>query len=362
MNLQGFVEALLVNIGILAGIDNPQYKISPVGFTRMLLENPTTAKISNAAQIQSGAERTLKVRYAVRGLESDVSAVDDCETPTGLTYLETALGHASFSKLGLFISDDDMRKYQDDAQKTLAVGTPSAPLMVPLYEALLVKINGIIQKMNYTLLASMATQWGVNAVTGSTAAQTVTFGNSLSMEDGVIKLISDYQMNEGFETPLIVGNGAVANYNIAQGLKVAADQYGFASNQTFKFYNDFRSTTAWGANHFGVFMPGMVGLVDFNKNVGPYAGQKGESFFFTIPVPVQLANGELTALVFDAQLKYIDCPVTVDDVTTPRGWQLIISKNYGLYVAPNNMFAGSDRLTGVRGAFHYVGAIDGSES
>ncbi|MBN2787423.1 MAG: Ig domain-containing protein [Paludibacteraceae bacterium] len=359
MNLIGFVQALLISIGAFAGLDNPQYKITPVGFTRMLLENPTTAKISNAKQILEGAERELKVRYAQRGLESDVSSIDDCETPTGLTYKETTIGRPLFSKLGIFISDDDMRKYQNEAQTIVNGGNPASPIMAPLYEAILVKINGIIQKMDANLLAAMATSWGKNAVTGSATAQTVNFANSLSMTDGIVKLISDYQFNEGNETPIIVGNGVVANYNLTQGLKSAADQFGFGANQTFRFYNDLRSTTAWGVNHFGVFMPGMIGLVDFNKNVGPYAGEKGGSYFFTMPVPIQLANGQLSALTFDCQLKYIDCPTIVEEaVTVPRGWQLIISKSYGLYVAPADMFAATDRLTGVRGAFHYVGAYD----
>jgi len=359
MNLIGFVQALLTNIGLLAGLDNPQYKITPAGFLQMLLENPTTAKISNAKEIMSGAERELKVRYAQRGLESEITDVDDCETPVGLSYNETTIGRPLFSKLGIFISDDDFRKYQDDAQRTLSQGTPSAPLMVPLYEAILVKVNGLIQKINYNLLAAQATNWGNNAVTGANTPVNINFQNSLDMNDGIVKLITDYQFNEGVEAPLIVGNGIINNYNITQRLKVAADQFGFASNPTFKFYNDFRSATAWGANHFGVFTPGLIGFVDFNKNVGAYAGMKGGSLFFTLPIPVMLANGQLSSLVLDCQLKYNDCPITetVDTATTtiPRGWNLIISKSYGLFNAPNDMFAATDRLTGVNGSFHYIG-------
>lgn len=355
MNLIGFVQALLINIGLIAGLDNPQYKITPVGFMQMLLENPTTAKISNLKEISSGKERELKVRYAQRGLESDVTDTDDCETPLGLAYKETSIGRPLFSKMGIFISDDDFRKYQDDAQRTLSAGTPSTPLMVPLYEALLVKINGIVQKMNANLLLAQSTKWGKNAVTGAATPVNVNFANSISMTDGVVKLLTDYQFNEGVAAPIIVGNGVVHNYNIAQGLKTASDQFGYGSNKTFQFYNDYRSVSAWGANHFGVFTPDMVGLVDFNRNVGPYAGEKGGSYFFTLPVPAMLANGQLTALVFDCQLKYQDCPVTVGEETVPRGWHLIISKSYGLFNAPNDMFAATDRLNGVNGSLHYIG-------
>ena len=357
MNLIGFVQALLINIGVLAGLDNPQYKITPVGFMQMLLENPTTAKLSNERAIQSGAERVLKVRYAQRGLESDVTDEDNCETTITLAHKEYEIGRPFYSKLGIYITDEDMRKYQDDAQRTLAAGTPPEPFMVPLYEAVLVKINGIIQKMNATLLAAQTTKWGVNVVTGGNAAQTVNFGTSIDMQDGIVKLITDYQLNEGVETPIIVGNGAVNNYNIAQRIKAAADAQGFASNPTARFYNDFRSSTAWGVNHFGVFTPGMIGLVDFNRNVGAYAGEKGGSMFFTLPVPVMLANGQLTSLVFDCQLKYSDCPIIENGVqVADRGWHLLISKSYGLFNAPDDMFADTDRLRGVNGAFHYIGA------
>ena len=362
MNLQGFVQALLINIGILAGLDNPQYKITPVGFLQMLLENPTTAKISNAKDIMNGKERELKVRYAQRGLESEITDTDDCETPVSLTYKEATIGRPLFSKLGIFISDDEMRKYQDDAQSTLAQGTPAAPLMVPLYEALLVKVNGLIQKMNTNLLAAQSTKWGKNVVSGATTATAIKFGDTIKMNDGVVKLISDYELNEGVESPILVGNGVIANYNISQGLKVAADQFGFASNKTFRFYNDFKSVTSWGAGHFGMFTPGLIGLVDFNKNVGEYAGLKGGSYFFTLPVPVQLANGQLTSLVFDCQLKYQDCPVTTgtgdDAVVTPRGWHLLVSKSYGLFNAPSDLYADADRLTGVNGSFHYTASYE----
>jgi hypothetical protein len=57
MNLVGFVQALLINIGAISGLNNPQYMVTPVGFLQMLLENPTTLQISNLAQIQSGQDK-----------------------------------------------------------------------------------------------------------------------------------------------------------------------------------------------------------------------------------------------------------------------------------------------------------------
>ena len=355
MNLIGLVQALLININYLAGLEDPQYKVTPVGFLRMLLENPVTAKISNAKQIQNGLERTLKVRYMQRGLESDVTDKDDCDTPIGATWKETEIGRPLFNKIGIFISDEEMRKWQEEANKTLAAGTPSEPMMVGLYEVMIVKLNGLIQKIDSNLLSAQSTKWGVNAASGSAVARAINFSNTIDMEDGIIKLITDVQLNEIAGEPVVVGNGIINAWQIAQSKKAGTDAQGFSST-SIRYYDDINSVSKWGANHFGVFAPGLTGFVDFNKNVGAYAGVKGGSIFFTIPVPVVLANGTLSSLVFDAQLKYEDCPIydEAGDKIADRGWKLILSKSYGLFNAPNDMFAAGDRLAGYNGALHYV--------
>ena len=67
-------------------------------------------------------------------------------------------------------------------------------------------------------------------------------------------------------------------------------------------YVDPKTATKWGANHFGVFAKGSIGFVPYNKNVGGYAGERGGSAYFTLPMPVQLANGELSNLLLGAKL------------------------------------------------------------
>lgn len=355
MNLIGFVQALLVNISAIAGLNDPQYKVTPVGFLQMLLENPVTAKISNAKQINEGLERELKVRYMQRGLESEVTEKDDCETPIGATWKETTIGRPLYNKIGIFISDEEMRKWQSEANKTIVTGTPGGPLMVGLYEVMLVKLNGLIQKINSSLLSAQATKWGKNIAIGDNSPGTLNFGNSLDMNDGIMKLITDCQLNEIAGEPVVVGNGIINAWQLTQQRKTGVDAQGFGS-ANIKYYNDINSVSKWGANHFGVFAPGYTGMVDFNKNVGAYAGVKGGSIFFTLPVPVQLANGTLTSLVLDAQLKYEDCPIYNDsgDKIADRGWKLILSKSYGLFNSPDNMFATGDRMDGFNGALHYV--------
>ena len=357
MNLIGFVNALLLNIGVIAGLNDPQYKVTPVGFLNMLLENPATTQISNLSQLQNGYDRTIKVRYLQRGLESSVTDKDDCDTPIGAVWKETEIGAPNYSKIGLFIPDSEFRKYQEEASKTLSVGTPAAPMMLGLYNLLLTQIQAMLQKIDGNLVSAQATKFGKNIVSGNTTPVNVNFSTTISQTDGITKILSDFAANEMVGTPILVGNGAVNNWQLAQSMKTGIDQGGFGASN-LKYYNDFKTSTLWGANHFGVFSQGTIGLVDYNKNVGPFAGEKGGSIFFTLPIPVQLANGTLTTFKFDAQLKYEDCPV-YDDLgakVADRGWKLIISKYYGLFNLPNDVFATGDPLEGVNGSFHYIGA------
>ena len=126
------------------------------------------------------------------------------------------------------------------------------------------------------------------------------------------------------------------------------DASGIASLPLNAYY-DPKAATIWGADHFGVFAKGMIGIVDWCKNVGNYAGEKGGSIFFTLPMPLQVGD-KVLPITFDAQLKYEDCP-TEDH---GRGWILLISKNYALFNAPTDAFAETDRLNGMNGSLHYV--------
>ena len=65
-------------------------------------------------------------------------------------------------------------------------------------------------------------------------------------------------------------------------------------------------------------------------------------------------------MTLDAQLKYYDCPIYDDEgvLVAPRGWVLLLSKSYGVYVAPATMYAVGDPLAGVNGIFRYVAAKD----
>jgi hypothetical protein len=357
MNLIGFVQALLINVAAIAGINDPQLKVTPTGFLQMLLENGANTQVVNADALRRGAERTMKVRYMQRGLESDVDDTDDCDTPITPAWKEAEIQRSLFSKIGIFIDDDTMRKLQTEAANVTSVGQPATPMFMALYQTMLVKLNGLIQKINTDLLTAQATAWGTNVAYGAATAQTLDFGGKMTMDNGIVKLILDAQANEIAGNVVIVGNGVVNAFQVLNSMKTGVDAQGYP-RANFNVYNDFKSSAVWGANHFGVFAQGLSAFVDFNKNVGTFAGERGGSYFFTIPVPMQLAGGTLSTLVLDAQLKYVDCPVvdTGGVKIADRGWKLILSKPYGLWNSPNDMFAAGDRMAGFNGSLHYIGA------
>lgn len=357
MNLIGIAQALIMNISAIAGLNDPQYKVTPVGFTQMLLENNPLLKVNNEESLRAGHTRTVKVRYMQRGLESDVVDVDSCATSITPEWKESEISHSLFSKIGIYISDENMRSYELQASQTIAAGgNPATPLMLGLYETILVKLNGLIQKMDNNLLAAQATSFGTNLVYGNNTANSIAFSPIPSIDNGIVKLMLDAQANEVNGELLMCGNGTAFAMQMINQLKTGTDALGMGA-APFKFYNDYNSVARWGANHFGVFAPGQIGLVEWNKNVGGFAGEKGGSVFFTIPIPVQLANGTLTSLVLDAQLKYEDCPIfdENDVLVADRGYKLLLSKHYGLWNAPADMYAVGDRLRGVNGSFHYIG-------
>jgi hypothetical protein len=357
MNLVGIVNALLFNMRSIAGINDPQLKITPPGFLNMLLENNLFSSVANLEALRKGNDRVIKVRYMKRGTEADVESLDDCNTPIEALWSETDVTHSLFSKIGIFIPDDLSRKLEEGASDPVNMAANlDIGLARVLYQTLLVKINGIVQKINSNLLSAQATSWGENVAYGDDDPHAISFGKELKMDDGIVKLLLDAQANEIEGKLLLVGNGVVNAYQVLNSMKLGLDKFGYGK-QDFSVYNDPRSASVWGVNHFGAFAQGLISFVDWNKNVGNYRGQRGDSVFFIIPVPIVLANGTLSELVFDCQLKYETCPIYDGNTkVADRGYKLIVSKPYGLFNAPDDMFAANDSLYGFNGSLHYIGA------
>ena len=110
ITLKGFAQALIKNINLVAKQNDAQLKLTPTGFLKLLIENNAVTEINNIEELRKGQNIPVKLRYLQRGLESEVTTTDDCETPLGADWKEMEISRPLFAKIGIFISDDEFRQ------------------------------------------------------------------------------------------------------------------------------------------------------------------------------------------------------------------------------------------------------------
>jgi hypothetical protein len=221
--------------------------------------------------------------------------------------------------------------------------------------------NVVMKKINQDLVTLAATEFGVNVANGSSSGKIINInqdGDKLILDNGIVDMMQDLQVNEICGDPCIVGGGLFAAYTKAQALACCnAAGIDFSKTGLPRFFFDKDTQTIWGNNAIGVYAPGSVKFISRNKYVGAFAGQRPNSFFTVLPLPVEefgCADDCLRDLMLDLQLKYYDCRTEVSDgVFVDRGWQGIISKSYGLWIQPDNAFQSGDELEGTNGTLKY---------
>lgn len=366
----GFCPSILGQLSEIAACNTPAYKITPAGYLQMLLENkPALLTLDDG----NGHIRDVRYKYKKRVVPSQTSTEDTCDINYIPRWLEAQLATTNFRKAAFFIDDADMARYCSDASATVAVGQPSTMLMQEFMKDIMNTANGLIGAVNQDLLALQAIKFGRNVVTGTNAATTVNIPKDATQYDlssGITKILADAMENEFCGNINLVGSGIMNNFNIQQMASccnaAGVDMSRFSG---FKFYHDLYSKQSWGTNQVGVFSEGSVGLIDIVRYKGFRAGDKGVSQFFTLPLPVECpqCNGGYDALVFDAQLKYFDCPQDIEsdcdgEVPIERGYALILSKTFGLFNIPSDAYqneaiysdCGTDRLSGNNGTLRYT--------
>lgn len=361
----GFCPALLESIDNIAGQNAPGNKLQITGFLAALFccQNSTVSPLNNV--FDGGHTRPMTVKYRQRALASQVQTEDDCDVNKIPAYAEWTVPSVSHLQHSQFLDDATIQQYCIDASMTRTTGAPPTQVMMEVYSLIKDSAQAVLKKMNQTLVTSMATQFGENTTTGSTAAKVINISSNtdnLNLSNGIVDMLRDLQENEICGDPCIVGGGLFAAFNIAQ-VAACCSQAGFDMSRIGlpRFFFDKDTQSIWGANNIGVLAPGSVKLLSRNKYQGAFAGQRGTSFFTTFALPINEFGCNvdecLRDLIFDLQLKYIDCPtvVTVNGVNTTvnRGWQLIVSKEFALWVQPTTGYASGDPLQDTNGTLRY---------
>lgn len=358
----GFCPELLYHINEIAGENAPGRKMHVAGFLAMLL----CCQRSNVSPVndpfEGGHIRPLQIKYTRRPVLSDTQTVANCDINAQPGYLEWTLPSLMYRSYSFHIADNLIRQYCIDASRMRTVGAPPTQVMQEVYERIVEGANIVLRGMNVDLVTAMATEFGGNTTLGGDdGGKLINIprnGNDYVLDNGVVELMQDMLENEICGEPCIVGGGTFSAYEQARALSCCSSAgMDISRFNAPAFFFDKDTQTIWGADSIGVFAPGSVKLISRNLYGGNWAGTRGLSTFLTLPLPVNefgCADECLRDLIFDVQIRYNDCPV--DDGnggTLQPGWQVIISKYFGLWVQPTNAYQAGDPLENTNGTLKY---------
>lgn len=345
---------------------NPATKLSPLGFTQAVLsqqDNNVEANVNQ--QFQNGHTRTNTVKYRKRVLESavkDTASCDDVNTPA---YQEFNIGAPAFRQVSMWLPDSLVRTYCQEASQMVPLGRETS-VMRELYSMIVEYGNALLRVVNKDLVTAAATRFGKNLVTDSTSASALSFSLSKNgMDDAFVRLMTDLRENEFCNDVTLVGNGPFANLDLikrwwaSMGADNGMNKAAMMADMPNVFF-DKDTRSIWGDNQIGVFERGSMALLAYDQYVGSFAGRRANSDFFTMALPVaeySCPQQFLDRLRFDVQIREIDCPTTLtvngSSQTVKTGVQVILSKTFGLFVRPDDLFDDSDPLDGTNGTLRY---------
>lgn len=358
--MTGFCPSLLYHINDIAGENAPGRKMHVAGFLAMLFccQNSGVSPVNDP--FANGHTRGLQIKYSRRPVLSDVQTEDNCDINTQPGYLEWTLPTLLHRQITFHIEDQLITQYCIDASRMRNTGAPATQVMQEVYERIVEHANILMRSINVALVTAQATEFGENVTTGTPTKQINinSDGTKFILDDGIVEMMQDILENEICGEPCMVGGGIFSNYNQAQAIACCNSAgLDYSKSGIPRFFFDKDTQSIWGANSVGVFAPGSTKFISRNKFVQGFAGQKGTSFFTTLPLPVQefgCADDCLRDLVLDMQLRYNDCPVTDENVgTVERGWAVTLSKDFNLWTQPDNAFQSGDPLEGTNGTLKY---------
>jgi len=367
---QGFAPALLTHLKTLMAQNYGGIKITPAGFLKALIDNNPNLDVSTIdgerlrglkLSTDGGHIRDVRVKYLPRITYDQVSERDDCENDVGFSYSESSIYAPRFAKLGFQLEWNLVERYEKAASDLVNMGTPDVGVLREVETQLMHCVNGIISRINGTLLSDLT--FGVNATTGTNATKLINInrdGSVLNLSDGVTEILSDAQQNEFVGDVILVGNGTMNKFEIAKG-SIAINSAGLnlGSQTGYSWYHDINSANVptMGADAVAAFAKGSVGFVDIDRYISWKSGPFGNSYFAQILLPVESGEGVVTTMPFNLQVRELDCPAEAydgyDTRTMGRGYQVLISKAYGLWQSPSNQFQPTDRLAGNNGSLIY---------
>lgn len=361
--MNGIAPYLLAHISQIAGQATPQYKMEVPGFLNLLMSQSKPEAVQLG--MSNGHKKTVRVKAKQRATKGMTDTSKSCDNVLVPSYQETEIGLDVTRQIAIHIPDETIASYEASASSTVMLGQPATPVMNEFLENILTHTSALMEAVNDDLLTLASAKVGVNRVSGDALAQTVNFnkdGSINPLNDGLTKILSDYKINGGKGRPQVIGAGNFLNFMLQkQANAITTNQSGLdvmkLANLDYFFDQEMEDT--FGNNDIMVYEPNSVQLVEYMEYTGFKAGVKPGGSTFGVMVLPAVVNGEIKPVKFDFQLKYNDCAQEFTDayygtsMTLDKGYNLILSKQCGLYTIPDNSYRGTDVLAGNRGSYRY---------
>lgn len=359
----GFAPYFLASISSIAKENTPETKLEDFGFLNLLQSQSGKAEVSLNAE-KAGHKRSVRVKKMQRLTKDFTDTTLSCDNTNVIPYSESDVDINVTRQVAIHLTDENVAQYQEEASRVIGVGNPTTSILMGLYDRVKVATNAIMQGVNDDLLTLAVAQVGVNRRTGSNAAATINLNLATTtnpLSDGETQMLADFRINGGIGRPQIVGSGLFYNYVLQQAFKTGFQSNGIDTRiaaASVDFYHDLAASSIAGTNQVLVYQPNSLQLVEYMAYEGFKAGQKpGASSFFTMLLPV---SGQNKPVAFDVQLRYNDCQTTMTDayygttLTLEKGYNIIISKQCGLWTIPTGAYRATDVLNGNRGSLRYT--------
>lgn len=359
----GPITAIIQHISEVAKTATPQYKIELPGFTQSLITAHDKGNIDYDSF--NGHYKTVKVKKRKRYTVEQTETTPSCDVTNVPAYTDDTVSVANYRQIAIHIEDELIASYDEASSRQVPIiGTSVSSEFI---EELMNASNALLTGINQDLLTLAAAAVGVNRRTATTTAETINISkniDTLSLTDGLTQILSDFRLNNMAGRPIVVGGGLFNNFMMQQASKLGGlngfDTRIQAAGLDFFYDNDVADIID--TNNILVYEKNAVQLVEYLKYRGFKAGQKGTSVFGIAPLPfyTTTASGgmQLLPINVDLQLKYNDCEAEFDTggygtTTLQKGWNMIVSKNYGLWTIPSTAYQAADPLSGNRGSLLY---------
>jgi len=363
----GFAPYLLNDLKSVAGLATPHLKVDMHGFTKFLYQGAGSRPVQTSTL--AGHRKEVRFYYRQRNTKAQTDTSASCDNVLTPARLEATVSVNNTRQIAWHLSHDLLRDYMEEASArvNLPGSSPLTGVSAELLEIVYGGANGILKAMNDDLLGLIT--WGKNSVEGNNAATSVNLPKDKAVQpltEGMPKILSDFNLNGLTGRPQIIGSGLMYNYMLTQPM-VAVDESGFNSKLATAmadFWPDQDFNTVIGSNQFGVFENGALQLVEYLEHLGFQGGRLANSTFGVLPIPTVDPNGNSVPVLFDFQLKEIDCPTTLTDAysgqtaTYEKGYSLILKKDFGLFQTPSDAFRHEDVQRSVTGALRYTATND----